>query len=278
MGPAFVNPQTGEAVPAPPELVSVSVLISSAKVVTERAVQFMNGGNEMQQQGGRGQRGGRGRGGRGGGRDKDGNRRNDKQQQQPMMFPQGMPMFFAPGPNGQPQPFFPQASNQPGSPSFFPFQQAGGMPGFPQAQQQQQQQASLPSKPSQEGLCKYATECKNAYCKFSHPSPAATKESGLTLSSEPCDRQLQCEDAVCLFGPLQRNVWLIRSTGLGLREIPRITAAKGSGQLKTCAWLGASGAAVRPDGHAPAAALCSASCPALQGRFWSSSERASRAD
>lgn len=162
--------------------------------------QFTNGGD--QQGGDRNQRNQRGRG-RGRGRDSNNNnRRGDHQQQQqqqqaPMMFPPGaMPMFFAPGPNGQPQPFFPQQQQQ-----MFPFSQ---QPGFPphmaQAQQQQQQQPpQLPSKPSESGLCKYATECKNAYCKFAHPSPAASKESGLVLSDETCEKQISCEDAVRFF-------------------------------------------------------------------------------
>ncbi|GAA6001727.1 hypothetical protein JCM10207_002285 [Rhodosporidiobolus poonsookiae] len=55
----------------------------------------------------------------------------------------------------------------------------------------------LPSKPEQEALCKHGVECTKPQCPFSHPSPVATKESGLVLSSEACEKQLKCEDPDC---------------------------------------------------------------------------------
>jgi hypothetical protein len=54
----------------------------------------------------------------------------------------------------------------------------------------------LPPRPTSEELCKYGVDCKNAICRYSHPSPAASKESGLVLSKEVCDKGLQCEDKV----------------------------------------------------------------------------------
>jgi len=54
----------------------------------------------------------------------------------------------------------------------------------------------LPSKPAQEQICKHGVECTRPTCPYSHPSPVATKESGLVLSSDPCDKQLTCEDPV----------------------------------------------------------------------------------
>ncbi|GAA5845655.1 hypothetical protein JCM11251_002080 [Rhodosporidiobolus azoricus] len=55
----------------------------------------------------------------------------------------------------------------------------------------------LPGKPAQEAICKHGVDCSKPQCPYSHPSPVATKESGLVLSSEPCEKQLKCEDADC---------------------------------------------------------------------------------
>lgn len=74
-------------------------------------------------------------------------------------------------------------------------------PMFGQQQQQQQQQrppkpVKLPPRPTSEELCKYGVECKNAICRYSHPSPAATKESGLVLNKEGCEKGIDCDDKV----------------------------------------------------------------------------------
>ncbi|GAA5904264.1 hypothetical protein JCM6882_003182 [Rhodosporidiobolus microsporus] len=55
----------------------------------------------------------------------------------------------------------------------------------------------LPSKPQQEAICKHGVDCSKPQCPYSHPSPVATKESGLVLSSDACEKQLKCEDADC---------------------------------------------------------------------------------
>ena len=54
----------------------------------------------------------------------------------------------------------------------------------------------LPPIPASEELCKYGVDCKNAICKYSHPSPAATKESGLVLTREVCPKGIDCGDMV----------------------------------------------------------------------------------
>ena len=86
-------------------------------------------------------------------------------------------------------------------------QHAPGQPMFAPQQPQQQQQAApqrppkpvkLPPRPTSEELCKYGVECKNAICRYSHPSPAATKESGLVLSKEVCDKGVDCDDKVLI--------------------------------------------------------------------------------
>ncbi|GAA5908374.1 uncharacterized protein JCM6883_004370 [Sporobolomyces salmoneus] len=88
-----------------------------------------------------------------------------------------------------------------------PQQQGGfraGAPGQPPRRQNQQQQSKpsgppvvLPKKPELEAICKHGVECTKPQCGYSHPSPVATKESGLVLSSEACEKQLACEDPDC---------------------------------------------------------------------------------
>ncbi|KAG8965285.1 hypothetical protein FRC03_000750 [Tulasnella sp. 419] len=58
--------------------------------------------------------------------------------------------------------------------------------------------AAPPSRPLSPTLCKFATACTNAFCRYSHPSPVATVESGVVLSTEPCSKGLECEDKDCL--------------------------------------------------------------------------------
>lgn len=97
-----------------------------------------------------------------------------------------------------------------GAPAFNPaFGFQGGPPRHQQQFQQQQPRqayapvAPLPGKPTDETICQYGVDCKKQACKQSHPSPAATKASGLVLSSEACEKQLLCEDLVRpLFLPL----------------------------------------------------------------------------
>ena len=54
----------------------------------------------------------------------------------------------------------------------------------------------LPTKPTQDSICKHGVDCARPQCPYSHPSPVATKESGLVLSNEACEKQLKCEDKV----------------------------------------------------------------------------------
>ncbi|GAA6012532.1 hypothetical protein JCM11491_005421 [Sporobolomyces phaffii] len=56
---------------------------------------------------------------------------------------------------------------------------------------------ALPKKPELEAICKHGVDCTKPQCGFSHPSPVATKESGLVLSSDACDKQLTCQDPDC---------------------------------------------------------------------------------
>ncbi|KDQ20065.1 hypothetical protein BOTBODRAFT_27486 [Botryobasidium botryosum FD-172 SS1] len=54
-----------------------------------------------------------------------------------------------------------------------------------------------PPRPLSPTLCKFSTKCGNATCRYSHPSPVATPESALVLSTDACEAGLACKDADC---------------------------------------------------------------------------------
>lgn len=57
---------------------------------------------------------------------------------------------------------------------------------------------ALPERPQSPTLCKFALKCTNAHCRYSHPSPVATAESGVVLSNEACDKGKACKDKDCI--------------------------------------------------------------------------------
>ncbi|KAG8907267.1 hypothetical protein FRB99_004961 [Tulasnella sp. 403] len=57
---------------------------------------------------------------------------------------------------------------------------------------------AVPSRPLSPTLCKFVTNCTNPQCRYSHPSPVATLESGVVLSTEPCEKGLDCKDKDCI--------------------------------------------------------------------------------
>ena len=59
------------------------------------------------------------------------------------------------------------------------------------------QNSQYPERPGTPTLCKFGVNCTNPACRYSHPSPAATAESGLVLSKEPCGNGVKCEDKDC---------------------------------------------------------------------------------
>ncbi|CEQ38955.1 SPOSA6832_00399, partial [Sporobolomyces salmonicolor] len=105
---------------------------------------------------------------------------------------------FPGGPGGPPGGFNPNAA--PFNPAFGGPGAPNGLRGAPGSRPPAAKPATppvvLPTKPEQEQICKHGVECTKPQCPFSHPSPVATKESGLVLSSEPCEKQLKCEDPV----------------------------------------------------------------------------------
>ena len=55
-----------------------------------------------------------------------------------------------------------------------------------------------PERPQSPTLCKFSTKCTNALCRWSHPSPVATAESGVVLSTEACEKGKNCADKDCV--------------------------------------------------------------------------------
>ncbi|KIJ15511.1 hypothetical protein PAXINDRAFT_133532 [Paxillus involutus ATCC 200175] len=57
---------------------------------------------------------------------------------------------------------------------------------------------AVPERPQSPTLCKFGTKCTNLQCRFSHPSPVATAESGVVLSTEACENGKDCKDKDCI--------------------------------------------------------------------------------
>ncbi|KAH9922064.1 uncharacterized protein B0H18DRAFT_1105731 [Fomitopsis serialis] len=55
-----------------------------------------------------------------------------------------------------------------------------------------------PERPQSPTLCKFGLKCTNALCRYSHPSPVATPESGVVLSNEACVNGKNCKDKDCI--------------------------------------------------------------------------------
>ncbi|KAJ3724411.1 hypothetical protein FB446DRAFT_721782 [Lentinula raphanica] len=57
---------------------------------------------------------------------------------------------------------------------------------------------AVPERPQSPTLCKFGLKCTNVHCRWSHPSPVATVESGVVLSNEPCENGKDCKDKDCI--------------------------------------------------------------------------------
>lgn len=55
-----------------------------------------------------------------------------------------------------------------------------------------------PERPQSPTLCKFSLKCTNPLCRYSHPSPVATPESGVVLSNEACENGKNCKDKDCI--------------------------------------------------------------------------------
>ncbi|KAJ7072652.1 hypothetical protein C8F01DRAFT_1206137 [Mycena amicta] len=56
----------------------------------------------------------------------------------------------------------------------------------------------VPERPQSPTLCKFGLKCTNAHCRYSHPSPVSTPESGVVLSNEACENGKDCKDVDCI--------------------------------------------------------------------------------
>lgn len=61
-------------------------------------------------------------------------------------------------------------------------------------------------RPSTPSLCKYGLKCTNPQCRYSHPSPVATAESGMVLSTEFCPQGKACKDKDCKMGHVSPSI------------------------------------------------------------------------
>ena len=63
---------------------------------------------------------------------------------------------------------------------------------------QQRSTYAPPERPQSPTLCKFSLKCTNPSCRYSHPSPVATQESGIVLSNDPCEQGKDCKDKDCV--------------------------------------------------------------------------------
>lgn len=79
--------------------------------------------------------------------------------------------------------------------------QGGAPPGIVQPTPVSVAASQLPpdlfDRPISPTLCKFGVKCSNALCRYSHPSAAASVESGVVLSTEPCPKGRRCDDKDC---------------------------------------------------------------------------------
>lgn len=66
--------------------------------------------------------------------------------------------------------------------------------------------SNLPVRPSTPSLCKFGLKCTNPQCRYSHPSPVATAESGVVLSTEFCPQGRDCKNKHCTLGHVSPSV------------------------------------------------------------------------
>ncbi|KAG7449670.1 uncharacterized protein BT62DRAFT_928398 [Guyanagaster necrorhizus] len=63
---------------------------------------------------------------------------------------------------------------------------------------QQQLGYVYPERPQSPTLCKFGLKCTNPHCRWTHPSPVATVESGVVTSTEACEKGKDCKDKDCV--------------------------------------------------------------------------------
>ncbi len=94
-----------------------------------------------------------------------------------------------------------------------------------------------PERPQSPTLCKFSLKCTNPICRYSHPSPVATPESGVVLSNDACENGKNCKDKDCIKAhvspavlnpngkhPLTSGSYMHELTSLVVAEVPKPNA------------------------------------------------------
>ena len=84
----------------------------------------------------------------------------------------------------------------------------------------QQPAYAIPDRPQSPTLCKFSLKCTNAHCRYSHPSPVATAESGVVLSNEACTNGKECKDKDCIKAHVSPAVL----NPIGNLDLPKLSA------------------------------------------------------
>lgn len=218
--------------------------------------EMFNGGMGGMQQGmdgpGRGRGRGRGASGRGNGRSRaghagpstngaaghDGAQVPASSTSNPASVPAASPVIAAPTPTAAAAPAI---ISTPSSSSI-----ASQRPGF-----------VPPQRPQSPTLCKFGLKCTNALCRYSHPSPVATPESGVVLSNEACEAGIQCKDKDCIKAHVSPAVLNPHGTSICLYSKVTLTDLCLAAEFtKPSAYVPPAAPVVHPHPHAPSTVPC----------------------
>ncbi|KAG1746489.1 hypothetical protein EDB19DRAFT_1905929 [Suillus lakei] len=103
---------------------------------------------------------------------------------------------------------------------------------------------SLPERPQSPTLCKFGIKCTNSQCRYSHPSPVATAESGVVLSTEACEKGKDCKDKDCIKSHVSPAV---KNPGASTTHTPATPAAAAAGPPQHTVACRFGGACTRPN-------------------------------
>lgn len=78
--------------------------------------------------------------------------------------------------------------------------------------------STAPLRPLSPTLCKFVTNCNNPTCRYSHPSPVSSMESGVVLSTDPCEKGIECADKDCIYAHVSKAAKNAPSTTAGKSE------------------------------------------------------------
>ncbi|KIM26917.1 hypothetical protein M408DRAFT_330289 [Serendipita vermifera MAFF 305830] len=87
---------------------------------------------------------------------------------------------------------------------------------------------ALFDRPLSPSLCKFGVNCTNALCRYSHPSAAASAESGVVLSTEACPAGRHCADKDCTLSHPSASTNVVAPSPHARPPVPGPSAAGGS--------------------------------------------------